>query len=53
MQQRIGYARKLLRAGQPIIEVALEAGFADQAHFTKAFVRFMGMTPGQFRRVNF
>lgn len=53
MQQRIDYARRLLRTGQPIIDVALEAGFADQAHFTKAFVRFMGMTPGQFRRINF
>ncbi|MDE1180547.1 AraC family transcriptional regulator [Paraburkholderia sp.] len=52
MQQRIAHARTLLRSGHPIAMVALDAGFADQAHFTKAFVRFMGMTPGQFRQIN-
>ena len=53
MQQRIAHARQLLRVGKPITEAALDTGFADQAHFTKAFVRFMGMTPGQFRHINF
>jgi AraC family transcriptional regulator, chemosensory pili system protein ChpD len=53
MQQRISHARRLLRCGRSIVDVALDAGFADQAHFTKTFVRFMGMTPGQFRSVNF
>lgn len=48
MQQRMGRARSLLRTGEPISQVALAAGFADQAHFTKAFRRFHAMTPGQF-----
>jgi len=52
MQQRLNLARRLLRAGTPIAEVALDAGFADQAHFTKTFSRFSGMTPGQFRLAN-
>jgi len=52
IQQRLQLARRLLRSGTPIAEVALSAGFADQAHFSKAFARFSGMTPGQFRLAN-
>ena len=53
MQQRMALARRLLRAGQPIVEVALATGFADQAHFSKAFSRFCGMPPGRYRQINF
>ncbi|MFE8102131.1 AraC family transcriptional regulator [Brenneria goodwinii] len=53
MQRRISKARELLRLGTPISQVAFEVGFADQAHFTKAFVRYSAMTPGQFQRINF
>jgi AraC-like DNA-binding protein len=53
MQQRMALARRLLRAGQPIIDVALATGFADQAHFSKAFSRFCGMSPGRYRQINF
>jgi AraC-like DNA-binding protein len=31
-------------------EVATEAGFADQAHPTRWFVRSFGITPGTYRR---
>jgi AraC family transcriptional regulator len=34
---------------QPLALIALEAGFADQSHFTIAFRREMGVTPGRFR----
>jgi AraC-like DNA-binding protein len=30
------------------VELALEAGFADQAHFTRIFKRAFGMTPGRY-----
>ncbi len=30
-------------------EVAQDAGFCDQAHFTRAFKEFIGMTPGEYR----
>ncbi|WP_199104287.1 AraC family transcriptional regulator [Aquitalea sp. ASV11] len=53
MQQRMALARRLLRAGRPIIDVALATGFADQAHFSKAFSRFCGMSPGRYRQINF
>jgi AraC-like DNA-binding protein len=30
--------------------VASEAGFADQAHFTRAFKAATGLTPGRYRQ---
>lgn len=46
---RIRAARKRLRDdGQPA-EIALECGFADQAHFTRHFKARTGLTPGQYR----
>jgi AraC family transcriptional regulator len=35
--------------GSTLAEVAAEAGFADQSHFTRAFRRVTGMSPGAFR----
>lgn len=32
-----------------LVEIALEAGYADQAHFTRAFKRATGWTPGEYR----
>jgi AraC family transcriptional regulator len=34
----------------PLAEIAVESGFADQAHFTRTFKRIMGTPPGAFRR---
>jgi AraC-like DNA-binding protein len=49
-QRRVLAARDLLRAGQPIAEVAQELGFADQAHFTRLFQRVIGTSPGRYMR---
>ncbi|MEK1841693.1 MAG: helix-turn-helix domain-containing protein, partial [Pseudomonas sp.] len=38
-----------LRSGKLIADVALEAGFADQAHFQRAFKQHLAATPGQYR----
>jgi AraC-like DNA-binding protein len=47
--RRIQYAKARLRAGAPIAEVALDTGFADQAHFQRVFKRMTAATPGQYR----
>ncbi len=40
----------LLETARPLVEIALESGFATQAHFTRAFRRAFGVPPGAFRR---
>jgi AraC family transcriptional regulator len=50
LRLRIDAARKLLvHTDTPLASVALEAGFADQSHMTRAFQRNFGMTPRQVR----
>jgi len=49
VNQRIQFARERLRRGQLIADVALEAGFADQAHFQRAFKQHLAATPWQYR----
>lgn len=39
----------LARSDRPLAQVALEAGFADQSHFSRQFRRLKGMSPGRFR----
>jgi AraC-like DNA-binding protein len=46
---RIEFSRAQLRRGRPIAEVALAAGFADQAHLQRSFKKFVAATPGQYR----
>ena len=47
---RLRIASGLLAAGrQPIADIALQCGFFDQAHFTRAFKSVYGMTPGAWR----
>jgi AraC family transcriptional regulator len=49
---RLDWAAAQLSATEtPVATVAAEAGFADQSHFTRAFKRHMGLTPGRYRRV--
>jgi AraC-like DNA-binding protein len=47
-QVRITHARKLIRYGKSISEVAQETGFFDQSHLSRNFKRITGMTPGQY-----
>lgn len=42
-------AEQLLRTDAPVAEIAAEAGFADQAHLTRAFKRVTGSTPAAYR----
>lgn len=50
LNRRIQLARGLLKGGGAIADVALETGFADQAHFQRIFKQFSAATPGQYRR---
>jgi AraC-like DNA-binding protein len=43
-------AAELLRQRLSITEVAMRLGYSDPAHFTRAFRRRFGMTPGQWRQ---
>jgi AraC-like DNA-binding protein len=47
--RRLDLARSLLVGGTPLADAAIEAGFADQAHFTRAFRAAFGLTPGRYR----
>lgn len=47
---RFENAAKLLRdTNAKIIDVAFSSGYSDPAHFTRAFRRFSGITPREFR----
>lgn len=45
---RIRHAQKLIRAGKPLAEIAVEVGFSSQSHMTRSFRKIIGVTPGQF-----
>ena len=48
---RVELGRKELDStGASIGEIALNCGFCDQAHFTRAFREFIGMAPGEYRK---
>jgi AraC-like DNA-binding protein len=51
MQARIDKAKELLlTCDPPLAQVAIDVGFADQAHFTRAFRRAVGESPGAWQR---
>jgi AraC-like DNA-binding protein len=51
LMRRLDFARAGLRARVPLAELALAAGFADQAHFTRVFRSTLGVTPGHYARL--
>jgi AraC-like DNA-binding protein len=46
--RRLEVARDRILDGQPLADVAADVGFFDQAHLTRRFKRFLGVTPGRF-----
>ncbi len=50
--RRLDFAREQVRGGTPLVEAALMAGFADQAHFTRMFRSAFGITPGRYARLH-
>lgn len=50
IQQRLNHARAQLKRGFSAVDIALNCGFHDQSHFTKAFVSAMGITPMAYQK---
>jgi AraC family transcriptional regulator len=48
---RLQWAREEVVRGGSLAEIAMQAGFADQSHFTKAFSRAFGIGPAEYRRI--
>lgn len=49
IQRRVRLVRRFLAAGTSPADAAHLAGFADQSHMTRAFVRQLGITPGRYQ----
>ena len=49
LMRRLDLARRLILEARPLADVAGEAGFADQAHFTRVFKAAFGLTPARYR----
>jgi AraC family transcriptional regulator len=51
LSQRIGYAQTLLLTSrEPLSQIAISCGMADQAHFSRLFRKLTGETPSRWRR---
>jgi AraC-like DNA-binding protein len=50
LQLKLGEAKRRLVRGETISQVALETGFADQSHFSRAFKTAFGLTPAQYAK---
>ncbi|WP_282604268.1 AraC family transcriptional regulator [Pelagibius sp. Alg239-R121] len=51
LARRLDYARCRLSPQGSLAELALEAGFADQAHFTRMFKSAFGLTPSRYAKL--
>jgi len=52
MERRVERAREMLAGtNMGLAEIALACGFAGQSHFTTAFKRYVGMSPGRWREM--
>lgn len=49
LMRRLELARDRIHLGRPLAEVAVETGFADQPHLTRAFKAAFGLTPARYR----
>lgn len=47
--RRVRHACRLIAAGMPLAHVAVESGFSDQSHLTRAFKCVKGVTPAVWR----
>ena len=51
IRRRVEHAQELLRqTTTPIVDIAMQSGFGDQAAFTRTFRQVVGVSPGRWRR---
>lgn len=48
VQCRLARVQRCIAGGHTLAEAALDAGFVDQSHMTRHFVRCLGYTPGAY-----
>ncbi len=50
-ENRVNFVRdRLLNTDEPLVNIALDAGFANQSHMTTCYKSIMGISPGRHRR---
>ena len=50
---RMNEVKRLLKeTNQPIKDIVVEVGYKDVANFTRKFKKIIGVTPGQYRKLN-
>lgn len=49
--RRLDRAKAAIIQGRSLVQAALDAGFADQAHFTRHFRSTFGITPARWRKL--
>lgn len=47
---RIENSKQFFHTATPLVDIALESGFYDQSHFTHCFSKYIGVTPGIYKR---
>jgi AraC-like DNA-binding protein len=52
LMRRLHLAREQIAWGRPLSAVAVDVGFADQAHFARMFKATFGLTPARYRALN-
>jgi AraC-like DNA-binding protein len=52
LMRRLKYAREQIARGRPLSAVAVDVGFADQAHFARMFKATFGFTPARYRALS-
>ncbi len=48
LMRRLDVARRRIRTGRSLADIAVASGFADQAHFTRKFKAAYGVTPARY-----
>ncbi|HGH4621851.1 AraC family transcriptional regulator [Enterobacter cloacae] len=48
--RRLEYCRRLIEKGLSLAEAAVEAGFSDQSHMTRQFIKTVGISPGRWQK---